>query len=91
MEGKTKSGFKFSIDERILGDWRLLTAIAKSESNDQAEQIKGTYDLVSLILGDKEKDLMDFISSKNDGFVPTDKVAETITEILTTVRELKNS
>lgn len=91
IEGKTKSGFKFSIDERILGDWRLLSAIALTESKDQSEQIRGTHELVSLILGDKEKDLIDFISGKNDGFVPTDKIAETITDILTEVRELKNS
>ena len=91
IEGKTKAGFKFSIDERILGDWRLLSAIALSDSKDQSEQIKGTHELVTLILGDRERDLMDFIAKRNDGYVPADKVAETITEILTSVKELKNS
>lgn len=91
IEGKTKDGFKFSIDERILGDWRLLSAIARSESSDQSEQIKGTHELVTLILGDREQDLIDFLSKKNDGYVPAIKVSGIVTEILTKVKELKNS
>ena len=91
IEGKTKAGYKFSIDERIVDDWRLLSAIALSESADQSDQIRGAHELVSLVLGAKEKDLLDFIAKKNDGFVPANKVVEAITEILTEVRELKNS
>ena len=91
IEGKTKAGFKFSIDERILDDWRLLSAIALSESKDPSDQIRGAHELVSLVLGEKEKDLLDFIAKKNDGFVPSIKVTEAITEIITEVRELKNS
>lgn len=91
IEGKTKDGFKFSIDERILGDWRLLSAIALSDSKDQSDQIKGTHELVTLLLGDREKDMIDFLSKKNDGYVPAIKVSEIITEILTKVKELKNS
>ena len=91
IDGKTKTGFKFSIDERVLDDWRLLTAIAQSESKDTSAQIQGAASLVTLLLGDKEQDLMEFISKKNDGFVPATAVTEVITEILTTVKELKNS
>ena len=91
IEGKTKSGFKFSIDERILEDWRLLKAIRLSESTDPSENIRGADDLVSLVLGEKEKDLRDFIAKKNDGFVPQRFVVGAITEILTEVKELKNS
>lgn len=91
IQGKTKTGFKFEIDERILDDWRLLSSIALSESNDPSDQIRGAHELVSLVLGAKEKDLLDFIAKKNDGFVPANKVTEVITEILTEVKELKNS
>lgn len=91
MEGKTKSGFKFSLDERIIDDWRLLSAIALSESKDPSDQIRGAHELVSLLLGEKEKDLLDFIAKRNDGFVPSSQVSKIISEIITEVRELKNS
>ena len=91
IEGKTKNGFKYSIDERVMDDWRLLKYIALSESSDPSEQIKGASNLVTLLLGDKEPAMMEFIAKKNKGFVPTVAVTEMITEILTSVKELKNS
>lgn len=91
MEGKTKSGFRFSVDERILDDWRLLSAIALTETQDASDQIRGAHELVSLLLGEKEKDLLDFIAKRNDGFVPSSQVTKIISEIITEVKELKNS
>lgn len=91
MTGKTKSGFRFSVDERLLDDWRLLSAIALTETQDASDQIRGAHELVSLLLGEKEKDLLDFIAKRNDGFVPTSQVTKIIAEIITEVKELKNS
>ena len=91
LEGKTKNGFKFAIDERILDDWRLLKFVALTESKDPSEQVRGASQLVELLLGDKEDDLMKFIAKKNGGFIPATAVTDIITEILTSVRELKNS
>ena len=91
IDGKTKNGFKYKIDERVLDDWRLLKNIALSESDDQSEKIRGASNLVSLLLGDQEPAMMDFIAKKNNGFVPSEKVIEMITDILTSVKELKNS
>ena len=91
IDGKTKNGFKYSIDERVMDDWRLLKYIALSESSDPSEQIKGASSLVTLLLGDQEPVMMDFIAKKNKGFVPASAVTEMITEILTSVKDLKNS
>ena len=91
IEGKTKSGFKFKIDERVTDDWRLLKYIAMSESKDASEQIQGAHGLVSLLLGDQEQALMDFIAKKNDGFVPSTVVTEMVADILTATKEIKNS
>ena len=91
IEGKTKNGFKFKIDERVMDDWRLLRNIAMSESTDPSEQIKGASNLVTLLLGDQESALMEFIAKKNEGFVPSSVVTDMVTEILTSVKELKNS
>ena len=91
IEGKTKNGFKYKIDERVMEDWRLLKYIALSESTDSSEQIKGASSLVSLLLGDQEPAMMEFVAKKNGGFVPATAVTEMVTEILTSVKDLKNS
>ena len=91
IEGKTKSGFKFAIDERILSDWRLVDAIGMSESDDASEQIRGVRNLMKLILGDQADALKKHIADKNEGFVPSEQVTDLITEIITTAKEIKNS
>ena len=91
IEGKTKNGFKYKIDERVMDDWRLLKHIAASESSDPSEQIRGASSLVTLLLGDQEPAMMEFVAKKNDGYVPAKAVTEMVTEILTSVKDLKNS
>ena len=91
IEGKTKSGFKFAIDERILSDWRLVDAIGMSESDDASDQIRGVRNLMKLILGDQADALKKHIADKNEGFVPSEQVTDLITEIITTAKEIKNS
>lgn len=91
IEGKTKNGFKFKIDERVMDDWRLLKYIAASESSDPSEQIRGASSLVTLLLGDQEPAMMEYVAKKNKGFVPATAVTEMVTEILTSVKDLKNS
>ena len=91
VEGKTKSGFKFKIDERLMDDWRLLKYIALAESSDPSEQLRGASSLVTLLLGDQEPAMIEFVAKKNKGYVPATAVTEIITEILTTVKDLKNS
>lgn len=91
IEGKTKSGFKFKIDERILSDWRLVDAIGLSESDDASEQIRGVRNLVQLVLGDQTDALKKHLADNNDGFIPMEKMTDIITEIITTSKELKNS
>ena len=91
MKGTTKSGFKFNIDERIIEDWRLIDAIAMAESDDPGERVRGTKAVADLLLGKDKASLIKFIQDKNDGFVPASEMTNVIAEIITTVRELKNS
>lgn len=91
MKGKTKSGFQFNIDERILEDWRVIDAIGLSESADASEQLQGARKLVDLILGTEKQKLYDFLTERNNGFVPTTEVVKIVTEIITESKELKNS
>ena len=92
MKGKTKSGFKFEFDERILNDWRFLKAVAKADdSSNPSGMLAGTVELVSMIFGDNEQALMDHIASKNDGYVPQDAIKEELLDIIEQGKDLKNS
>lgn len=91
FEGATKSGFAFSIDERVVTDWRLAKAIARSESDDESESIVGFSDLVTVLLGGGQlKKLEKHIAKNNDGYVPLTALYAEVTDILQSVKELKN-
>lgn len=90
MVGKTKSGFKYNIDERIKSDWRMLEAIADSESSDASIQLKGVNNLVNLLLGEDKDKLIEHVKKNNDGFVPTMAVMAEITDMLEGNKPLKN-
>ena len=91
MKGTTKSGFKFNIDERIIEDWDFLEAIAMAESTDASEQIRGTMKVADMLLGKEKESLKKLIREKNGGYVPQTEMANAIAEIITSVKELKNS
>lgn len=91
IEGKTKTGFKFKIDERIGTDWRVISAISLAENGNDSEKIKGTTDLVHLMLADNEQKFMEHIASKNDGFVPITALTSELVDILTSLNATKNS
>lgn len=91
IEGKTKSGFKFSVDERIINDWDLVDAIGLSESDDASEVIRGLREIARLVLGNQVDALKKHIAKTNDGFHPSDVMASELAEIITITKELKNS
>lgn len=91
ITGKTKSGFEFSYDKRILTDWRFITAISDSQSKDDSKKISGVTNMVELLLGaDGMESLSAHIASVNDGYVPIEAVMEEIKEILNNSKETKN-
>ena len=92
VEGKTKSGFEFKYDERILNDYDLLDAIGRFDNAETKMQSVGALaKIVDYILGDEKEKLMEHIASQNDGFKPIDKVQEEMLEIISKSNELKNS
>lgn len=90
IEGKTRTGFKFKIDERIGTDWRVISSIALAESPNPSDQIKGSTQLVKLLLGDSEEAFMNHVAKKNDGFIPVNAVISELTDIITSTKETKN-
>lgn len=88
---KTKSGFEFAVDPRILTDWRFTTAVSKVQSGTDMEKLASTTDMVMLLLGKEQHDkLMDHIAKKNEGFVPAEEVMKEVTDILSKCGEAKN-
>lgn len=85
MQGITKSGFEYDIDDRVLKDWRFAAAMAKWNSKKSVEQLEGIQTVVEMLFGgfDSEKYnfFMNHIASQNDGFVPAQTVMSEINEI----------
>lgn len=88
--GKTKSGFAFKVDERILQDWRFVQALALAQSDVDTTKLKGANDVVTLLLGKEADSLVKHLMELNDGFAPTDKLMSEIGEIMEKVKA-KNS
>lgn len=92
-EGKTKSGFEYTVDERIGKDWRLANLIAMSESEDAdaSDKLKASSEMFFLILGkDGVKRLENHVASLNDGFVPLDAMKNELLDIIKSLNETKN-
>lgn len=86
INGKTQTGFKYEIDERILSDWRLTKALVKTQKGSDVEKLAGADEMIELLLGDKADDLMKHLQKKNEGFAPMDKLMAEITDIMNAVK-----
>ena len=91
IKGKTKSGYKYAIDERKLDEWGVLKAIADMTSGDDRRMIRGTVNFVETVIGEDEKNLVEFVKSKNEGYCPQEAMQEIVNEIIESVKEVKNS
>lgn len=92
LSGKTKSGFQFNIDERIVNDQRLLRLIVKAESEDASVKVQATEELYTFLLGEKGyDDLIKHVMKQNDGYCPANVFSSEFLEILNSAKELKNS
>ena len=77
-KGKTTSGFKYEIDEKVLDDMELIDAMAASYGEDPT-QISTV--VVKIFGADQRKRLYDHVRT-DDGRVPITEVANIITEII---------
>ena len=92
IDVKTKSGFKMSLDEKLLEDQDMLDLIVASESEDESEKLKATKELYEFILGDDGyKALKDHVRKNNDGYCPARVLSAEFLELLNSSKEIKNS
>lgn len=82
MQGTTKSGYKFDIDNRILKDWRFVSALTRCrQSKTEMEKLDGIMEMTRLLFGDKFEEYLAFIASKNDGYCPAEVIMTEVSEI----------
>ena len=88
ITGVLSNGLKYEVDERILNDFRLVDAIALSESDDNAEKLRGLTDYCKLIIGDANmKKLQKMLKKENGGFIPQEAIYEAASEIMEAMKE----
>ena len=85
VKGKTKSGIKFQLDERIKDDARFLYYMAKSQDDeaDTAEKSKAIMGMLKLIFGNDDGviSFMNTVASTNNGVCSIDVMLSELTEI----------
>ena len=82
VTGKTKTGFEYSIDERIVKDYRYVRALAKLNKGDSAEKFIAFDQISTLMLGNKVDDLITHVETLHDGYAPIEAIGAEVTEII---------
>lgn len=87
MKAKLNDGFEVNIDENSLNDWHFLTMLRKIDKGDTGLIV----DIAERLLGGEEEvdKLAEHLAV--DGRTPADKMVDTLTELMESVNELKNS
>lgn len=84
MKGKTKTGFEFKIDSRILNDVHFLKAYRNLNKDELA-----VFDIISLLFGDAEDALYEHCTE--DGFCDIEKVAAELEDVFNALAEEPDS
>ena len=82
MQGETKSGFKYEIDDRVLKDWRFVEAITEADKGKGVAQLEGARKMIHLMFGEDYDKFMEHLAAQNDGYVPSEAVMAEVKEIL---------
>ena len=94
VQGKTKSGIKFQLDERVKDDARFLYYLAKAQDDnaDMGEQSKAIMGILKLIFGSDEGVItfMDAVAASNEGICNIEVLLSELTEMFDALN-VKNS
>ena len=82
VTGKTKTGFEYSIDERVTKSYRYVRALAKLNKGDSSDKFIAFDEISTLMLGDKVEDLITHVETLHDGYAPIDAIGAEVTEII---------
>lgn len=84
VKGKTKSGIKYQIDERIKDDTRLYQFVTEMQSNDDQKRGQALFDLLSLIFGGRDAviEFQNTVATVHDGVCTTQFLMDELNEIM---------
>jgi len=85
IQGKTKTGFKFKIEDAVLNDYELLELFAEVDENPLL-----VPKLVKMILGVEQKNALIEHVRNDKGVAPADKISTELEDILTSSAKTKN-
>lgn len=87
MKAQLSDGYEVQVNENCLNDWSFLTMLRKIDKGDAGLIVDVAEKLLG---GDEEVDKL----AKHlevDGITPADKMIDSLTELMESVNELKNS
>lgn len=92
VKGKTKSGIKYQIDERIKDDTRLYQFATEMRGTDEKKQSQALFDLLGLIFGGRDGviEFQNTVAAVHDGVCTTELLMAEFTEIMEAIN-LKKS
>lgn len=94
VKGKTKSGIKFQLDERIKDDARFLYYLAKAQDEDAdvSEKSKAIMGILKLVFGNDDGviNFMNAVASVNEGVCNVEVMLSELTEMFDAINA-KNS
>lgn len=87
MKARLNDGYEVEIAENSLNDWNFVKTLRKIDKGDTGLIV----DVAEILLGGEEEvdKLAEHLAV--DGFTPADKMVEALSELMTSVNELKNS
>lgn len=83
LKGKTKTGFEYEFDEKILKNYELVELLAEVDDNPLV-----LPQIFKKLIGDRVKDLKDHVRDEN-GVVDIEKMVIEFEDIISTQATLK--
>lgn len=84
LEGKTKSGFEFKVDEDFFNDWEMIERIADYEENGSVHLMRS---IIVDLLGKKQyKDLKDSLRDEK-GKITATAMEQAVADIFEAIQE----
>jgi len=87
MKARLSDNYEVQIDEGCLNDWGFLTLLRKIDKGDTGLIV----DIAEKLLGGEEEVEKLAKHLEVDGITPADKMVDALSELMTSVSELKNS